>query len=138
MQRHPIDEYSFEVMAVPGLVGVVRFDGRPVAVPDEEIANIKRLSAGLTPEGPEPEVGPIIGTGQRVRVTEGPLRGVEGVVGRRRGSKRVVIVIGHQAEEVRTWYAQRCVCALFLTTVECRILQVGDDACLSHWIEPKV
>ena len=39
---------------------------------------------------------------------------------------------------MRTWYAQRYVCALFLTTVECRILQVGDDACLSLWIEPNV
>lgn len=46
--------------------------------------------------------------------------------------------VTHQAEEVRTWYAQHCVCALFLTIVECCILQVGDDACLSHWIEPNV
>lgn len=91
--RFGADELS-QVMAVPGVVGVVRFDGRPVAVPDEEIANIKRLSAGLGPEGPEPEVGPLVGKGQRIRIAQGPLRGVEGVVASRRGSSRLVVVVG--------------------------------------------
>jgi transcription antitermination factor NusG len=82
------------VIATPGLVGVVRFDGRPVAVPDEEIANIKRLSAGLGSDGPEPQVGPMLSTGQRVRITEGPLKDVQGVVARRPTHKRLVLVIG--------------------------------------------
>lgn len=82
------------VIATPGVVEVVRFDGRPVAVPDEEIANIKRLSAGLSPDGPEPEVGPMLSAGQRVRITEGPLRDVRGIVARRPTQRRLVIVIG--------------------------------------------
>jgi transcription antitermination factor NusG len=82
------------VTATPGLVSVVRFDGRPVVVPDREIANIKRLSAGLGANGPVPEVGPMLSEGQRVRITEGPLRDVEGVVARRPSNTRLVLVIG--------------------------------------------
>lgn len=79
-------------VATPGLVQIVKFDGRPVPVPDAEIANLRRLAGGLEPREGAPELAPLIAEGQKVEIVSGPLSSVRGIVAETRGSKRVLVV----------------------------------------------
>jgi transcription antitermination factor NusG len=88
-----------EVLGVPGATTIVRFDGRPAAIPDEEIANVRRFAAALAEAGVEPEPVPMVEVeaGEAVRVVSGPFRGVEGVVLEGRGGGRALIRVGLRA-----------------------------------------
>ena len=79
------------VLGTPGVATIVRVEGRPVAIPDGEMENVRRFVAALQASGLEPELKPLVEAGQRVRVMEGPFRGVEGVVVERRGKRRVLV-----------------------------------------------
>jgi len=75
------------VLQVPGVACLVGFAGRPAAVPEEEFAKIRSfLQQGLCAQP-----HPYLQTGRRVRVHSGPLRGVEGIVLRRKNGCRLVI-----------------------------------------------
>ena len=83
------------VLSTPGIVSVVRFNGRPVPVPDEEIENVRRFTEALARAGLDgPEPAPFVEEGQRVRVLSGSFEGVEGVVVERRGGDRVLLQVG--------------------------------------------
>lgn len=93
-QLHP-------VLSTPGISTIVRVNGYPTPVPDNDIENVRRFALALEATGIEAEVGPILDAGQRVRVREGPFEGVEGLVVERRGRKRVLVgldVIGQALE----------------------------------------
>ncbi len=79
------------VLAVPGISSVVRLNGRLTPIPDAEIENIRRLAAALSDHRHEPELLPFQ-EGDPVRVTDGPFRGVEGVVLQRR--RRTTVLVG--------------------------------------------
>lgn len=72
------------ILSIPGVATVVRLAGRPAPISNAEIENIRRFEAGLAGVEEPPEAQPFL-DGHRVRVTGGPLEGVEGVVMRRRG-----------------------------------------------------
>lgn len=77
------------VLQIPGVVHLVGFNGRPAALPDDEMDILRsgfsqRLRA-------EPHA--YLAAGQRVRLTSGPLAGIEGILLRRKGNCRVVISI---------------------------------------------
>ena len=75
------------VLQVPGVVRLVGFNGHLSALPDAEIAGLKQsLACGV-----HAEPHPFLSIGQRVRVKEGPLEGLEGIVVRRRNRLRLVI-----------------------------------------------
>jgi transcription antitermination factor NusG len=74
-------------LQIPGVVYLVGFAGRPVAVPEAEFARIR----GLLQRGPHAEPHPHLTVGRRVRVRSGPLEGMEGMVVRRKNGKRLVI-----------------------------------------------
>lgn len=80
-----------DVLTTPGVSTIVRVGGRPAAIPDAEMANVRRVVDALRAEEGEAELGPYVEEGQRVRVAEGPLRGVEGIVVERRGRSRVLV-----------------------------------------------
>ena len=80
--------------AVPGLVNIVRFNGRPVAIPEEEIENIRLLSTSLPPAPEDPDLGPWVEEGEVVEIISGPLTAVRGVVAERRGNRRLIVVVG--------------------------------------------
>lgn len=80
-----------DVLVTPGVATIVRVEGRPVAIPDRELANVRRFVAALNEAGVEPELRPMVEQGQRVRVVTGPFDGVEGVVVERRGHRRVLV-----------------------------------------------
>jgi len=77
------------VMQVPGVARLVGFNGTPAALPKEEIETLqKSLGNGI-----HAEPHPYLTIGRRVRITAGPLAGMEGVLQRRKGSFRLVISI---------------------------------------------
>lgn len=80
-----------EVLTTPGVSTVVRMDGRPAPIPDDDLENVRRFTRGLRETGLEPTPRPFVREGQRVRVTAGPFQGVEGVVVERRGTRRVLV-----------------------------------------------
>lgn len=85
-----------EVLRVPGATTIVRFNGEPAAIPDEEIANVRRFATALAETGVVPEPAPMVEleAGEAVRVVSGPFRNVEGVVLERRSGGRALIQVG--------------------------------------------
>lgn len=63
------------VLTLPGLVSLVSFKGIPAVVPDEQIEALRKaVNLGRA------EPCTYLGSGKRVRVTAGPLVGLEGIV----------------------------------------------------------
>lgn len=75
------------VLQVPGVARLVGFDGQPAVVPEADLLKVREfLSQGFRAEPHR-----MLKIGKRVRVTGGPLTGMEGIVVRRRNGKRLVI-----------------------------------------------
>jgi transcription antitermination factor NusG len=77
------------VMQVPSVVRLVGFNGQASALPDEEIEALKK---GLA-SGVRAEPHSILTVGRRVKLNNGPLAGMQGILLRRKGNFRVVISI---------------------------------------------
>lgn len=77
------------VLQLPGAVRLVAFNGRPVALADEEIENLRNRLTGDHSFEPHP----YLTAGRRVRVRSGPLRGLEGIIVRNTDRCRVVFSI---------------------------------------------
>jgi len=78
-----------QVNQIPGVAHLVGFDGTPAALPEQEIDALRTSLVS----GVRAEPHPYLRAGQRVRVKNGPLTGMEGVLLRRKGSFRLVISI---------------------------------------------
>lgn len=76
------------VLAHPGVIRLVSFNGRPANLPDGEI---EMLRASLAVCKAEPY--PFLNAGRQVRIRSGPLAGLKGRVLRRKGKLRVVVSI---------------------------------------------
>jgi transcription antitermination factor NusG len=77
------------VLDTPGVVKVVGFGGRPAALPDGEIEEIRCvIGSGLAVRP-----WPYLKAGDRVRVRRGPLRGVEGTLLREKNSMRLIVSV---------------------------------------------
>ena len=79
------------ILTTPGISTVVRSNGYPTPIPQQDIENVQRFALGIIETGIEPDPRPFLVEGQWVRVTEGPFEGVEGVVIEERSRKRVLI-----------------------------------------------
>lgn len=77
------------VLQIPGVVRLVGFGGRPVAMPEEEVARIR----DFLNKGCRAEPYPFLTVGRRIRIMSGPLAGLEGVLKRHKGRHRVVLSI---------------------------------------------
>ena len=77
------------VLACPGVVSVVSFNGEPAPVPDHEIEGIRALLASSLSYDP----CPTITTGTRVEVTHGPLKGVVGRLVRKGTQARLILSV---------------------------------------------
>lgn len=65
----------------PGAVGLVKRRGVPSPLRDDEIAGVIHLARGITESGTLPnEAEDQLTPGERVRVVEGPFRGMEGTL----------------------------------------------------------
>jgi transcriptional antiterminator NusG len=77
------------ILTAPGVVGLVGFGDGPTAIPDREIDQVRTMvQSGLlvTP-------WPYLELGQTVRLENGPLRGLEGIVEEVKGRLRIVVSI---------------------------------------------
>jgi transcription antitermination factor NusG len=75
------------ILSSPGVEYIVGFSGEPTAISDSEMSGIRRLiELGA-------DVTPTLEAGQRVRVTHGPLEGVEGVLLRDGKGSRLTVAI---------------------------------------------
>jgi len=75
------------VLQTPSVVRLVGFGGQPAALPDHEI---EALRQGLAREM-RIEPHPYLKVGHRVRVRTGPLRGLEGILVRKKNVSRLVV-----------------------------------------------
>lgn len=81
------------VLSAPGISAVVRSEGVPAPISEDELDNVRFAIAAVTAAGVEPEVVVDVESGQLVRIEDGPLRGVKGIVVTRRGTRRVLISV---------------------------------------------
>jgi transcription termination/antitermination protein NusG len=80
-----------QVLATPGLATVVRVNGRPAAIRESEVENVRRFARALSETGIAPEAVSNLVVGEPVRVRSGPFAGVFGVVLKRRNRRRVLV-----------------------------------------------
>jgi transcription antitermination factor NusG len=88
--RHALDKHSYiEMLKARGVVKVLgdRWD-RPAPVADHEIDAIRRVAVADVPVLPFP----FLTHGQRVRITGGPLAGVEGILVATKLQKGLLVV----------------------------------------------
>ena len=76
-------------MQTAGVVRMVSFNGRPAAIPDEEIESLRRVLSG----GLDFETVPYLTMGEKVEVIRGPFKGIRGRLLERRGQCRLVVGI---------------------------------------------
>ncbi len=77
------------VLKIPGIVSFVGAGKQPFPVEEEEIAAIRKMVECAVPIC----LWPYTRTGQRVRIENGPLAGIEGIVVSIKGNWRVVVSI---------------------------------------------
>lgn len=80
--------YRTPILSAPGVVSIVAFAGRPAPVAAAEIEAIRTALSS----GQKTELHPYLREGQRVRVEKGPLRGLEGILIKRRDWRIVISV----------------------------------------------
>ena len=77
------------VVQVPGVVGLVGFKGVPAPLPHTEIETIRfALEKGV-----QAQPHPYLKVGSRVRIKAGPLAGLNGILARKKGQRRVVVSV---------------------------------------------
>ena len=82
---------SHRVLSVPGVSTLVKADGRPMWIEEDELENVRLFARALTVGKVEPELRPFFAVGEWVEVLDGPFAGVKGVVEQQRGRRRLLI-----------------------------------------------
>lgn len=84
-----IENHEFNKARIEGdLVGFITFEGKAVAIPEDQIETIRRLVSS----GEELEVAPSdIKPGQRIQITGGQLMGIVGELVRHEGAHKVLV-----------------------------------------------
>jgi transcription antitermination factor NusG len=96
----------FEVLNLPGVQWVVSFNHSPASIPDAEIAALRRVIESNLPLGP----WPFLKAGQRVRITEGALAGIEGTLVRDTAAWRVVISVNALERSIAVQLDRDAIC----------------------------
>jgi transcription antitermination factor NusG len=81
----------YRVLDVPGVSALVKTNGRPAPIPDEELENVRRFVRALGTGAIQAEHRPFFAEGEWVEIIDGPLQGVHGVVIENRGAARVLV-----------------------------------------------
>jgi transcription antitermination factor NusG len=80
---------KLQIVQTPGVHGIVGTAGRPGVIPEEEIAAIRRAVDSRLNIEPYP----YLKVGDRVRITAGPLFGLEGILIRKQDQLRMVLSV---------------------------------------------
>jgi transcription termination/antitermination protein NusG len=78
-----------QILELPGVVRLVGFNGRPVALPDGEFEGLRSALALRLRVEPHP----YLVVGRRVRIRGGAFEGFEGILLRKKGKYRVVLSV---------------------------------------------
>jgi transcriptional antiterminator RfaH len=81
--------HRLDVLKVPGVVGFVGNSSGPLAIPGQQIENIRTL----LDSGIDYEVGSLLKEGDRIKVIHGSLSGMEGTLVRTNSGTRLVIAV---------------------------------------------
>lgn len=96
-----------EVISTPGIHAYVGVGGRPIPIPEEEIAAVRQTITRCARVEPHP----FLKYGDWVRVKYGPLEGIEGILVRKKNQYRLVLSVKllqqAAAAEVDTWMVER-------------------------------
>ena len=77
------------IVSTPGVVCIIGFGAEPAPIPDAEVEAIQNvLSSGFSPEP-----CPYLQEGQRIRVKSGPLKGLEGILQKKKSEYRLVVSV---------------------------------------------
>ena len=89
--RYVFCRFDFEdrlkVLSISSIVSVVGFGGKPCPIPDHEIEIIQAVVGSGLPISP----WPFLRIGQRVRICQGALEGLEGILAREKSGYRVIV-----------------------------------------------
>jgi transcription antitermination factor NusG len=85
----PTSEARVRVLSTSGVIGLVGAAKEGSPIPDSQIEDVRTLLSSKIPSDPYP----FLKVGQRVRICGGSLDGLEGILVRRNGSRRLVISI---------------------------------------------
>lgn len=79
----------FPIVTAPGVLRIVGLGKTPIPVPDGDIERIRRVIASQYYTEP----WRFLQSGNRVVITQGPLRGIDGIVMGARGAARLVVSV---------------------------------------------
>lgn len=82
-------EKRLPILVTPGVIAVVGRGRIPIAIEEEEINSVRRVVSSGFPAEPFP----YFEAGQRVRITEGSLTGLEGMLLSFKGRHRIVVSV---------------------------------------------
>jgi len=80
-------ERRLQVRTTPGLLQIVEWGGHPAIIPQTQLDSVRQMIESSLDVEPHP----FLQSGDCVRVTRGPLVGLEGILTRRKGSGRLVV-----------------------------------------------
>jgi transcription antitermination factor NusG len=89
VQITPSAERRVEVLQVGGVIGFIGAQRQGLPIPDKQIEDVRTLLQNKISLDPYP----FLKIGQRVRICSGPLDGIEGILVRRNGMRRLVISV---------------------------------------------
>jgi transcription antitermination factor NusG len=96
-----------EILRTPGVVTVVRVNGYPTPIREEELESVRRLVAGVNESGVMPSPSDYLEAGQEVVVMEGPFKGMRGVLLEFKGRTSVVVRLSAIRQAVRVHIDRR-------------------------------
>jgi transcription antitermination factor NusG len=96
------------VLNQPGVQWVVSFGHSPALIPDQEISSLRRIVESDVPLSP----WPFLKAGQRVRVTQGVLAGMEGSLVRDSTAWRVVMSVNALERSIAIQLDREAVCPI--------------------------
>ena len=82
-------ENRLNVLQVPGVVGLVSSRGEPVPLPDPDLERLRRCLSNQVKAEPHP----YLKIGTKVRIINGAMQGLEGILLKQKDSVRVVISV---------------------------------------------
>lgn len=89
--RYVFCRFEFEdrpkILSILSVTSIVGFGGKPCPVSEREIEIIRSMTGSGLPISPSP----VVYVGQRVRICEGALLGLEGILAREKSGCRVVV-----------------------------------------------
>jgi transcription antitermination factor NusG len=93
------------VLQTPGVTSIVGFGGIPEPIPEIEVERVRAMVASGVSVTPHPWLG----QGVRVRIHDGPLRGLEGIVVNTRDEYRLVVSVDFLRRSVSASLDRSCV-----------------------------